>query len=117
MTLPYRLKELRQQKKLTQANVANALGITQQSYARWENGKVTPSLEKLSQIAKFYGVTTDYLLGNEPEEDELANVELLFRMTSDGLTEEEKAVFREELIEFMKERKKLFEEDEKNKED
>ncbi|MGC4387718.1 transcriptional regulator, partial [Streptococcus suis] len=38
-------------------------------------------------------------------------VELLFRMTSDGLTEEEKAVFREELIEFMKERKKLFEED------
>lgn len=115
MSLPYRLKELRQQKKLTQANVANSLGITQQSYARWENGKVTPSPEKLSQIAKFYGVTTDYLLGNEPEEDELANVEMLFRMTSDGLTEEEKAVFREELIEFMKERKKLFEEDEKAK--
>ena len=36
-------------------------------------------------------------------------------MTSDGLTEEEKAVFREELIEFMKERKKLFDEDEKAK--
>ncbi|MHC5879454.1 helix-turn-helix domain-containing protein, partial [Streptococcus pyogenes] len=42
------------------------------------------------------------------QEDELANVELLFRMTSDGLTEEEKTVFRNELIEFMKERKRAF---------
>ena len=31
MTLPYRLKELRQQKNLTQAKVADSLGITQQS--------------------------------------------------------------------------------------
>ena len=47
------------------------------------------------------------------QEDELANVEVLFRMTSDDLTEEKKAVFREELIEFMKERKKMFEEGKK----
>ena len=47
MTLPYRLKELRQQKNLTQAKVADSLGITQQSYARWENGKVTPTPEIL----------------------------------------------------------------------
>ncbi|HFU4175225.1 TPA: helix-turn-helix domain-containing protein [Streptococcus suis] len=109
MTLPYRLKELRQQKNLTQAKVADSLGITQQSYARWENGKVTPTSEKLAQIAKFYGVTTDYLLGEKTDEVDLSNVELLFRMTSDGMTKEEQEVFKEELIEFMKERKKAFE--------
>ncbi|MDU3251739.1 MAG: helix-turn-helix transcriptional regulator [Streptococcus salivarius] len=109
MTISYRLKQLRQERKLTQVKVAESLGITQQSYARWENGKVIPTSEKLSQIAKFYGVTTDYLLGEQTDESDLSNVELLFRMTSEGLTDEEKAIFREELIEFMKKRKKAFE--------
>lgn len=66
------------------------------------------------KIAKIFNVSLDSLLDNKVEqEDELANVEVLFRMTSDDLTEEEKAVFREELIEFMKERKKMFEEGKK----
>lgn len=112
MTISYRLKELRKERKLTQVKVAEALGITQQSYARWENGKVTPTSEKLTQIAKFYGVTTDYLLGEQTtNEVDLSNVELLFRMTSDGLTKEEQEVFKEELIEFMKERRKVFDKD------
>lgn len=110
MTISYRLKELRKEKKLTQAKVAQSLGTTQQSYARWENGKVTPTSEKLAQIAKFYGVTTDYLLGDQSEEVDLSNVELLFRMTSDGMTKEEQEVFKDELIEFMKERKRAFKE-------
>lgn len=111
--LSERLKTLRKEAGLTQEQVAKKLGVSRPAYTYWEKGKKRPTPDKLSNIAQFYGVTTDYLLGNEPEEDELANVELLFRMTSDGLTEEEKAVFREELIEFMKERKKLFEEDSK----
>ncbi|KEY47550.1 hypothetical protein EH70_07215 [Streptococcus equinus] len=57
--------------------------------------------EKLSE-SEWNGLTID-----------LSNVEVLFRMTSDGLTEEEKVIFRDELIEFMKERKKLFDEDKK----
>ena len=108
MTLPYRLKELRQQKNLTQSKVADSLEVTQQSYARWENGHVTPTPEKLSKIATFYGVTMDYLLEGQKDDIDLSNVEVLFRMTSDGLTDEEKMIFRDELIEFMKERKKLF---------
>lgn len=110
MTISYRLKELRKEKKMTQAKVAQSLGTTQQSYARWENGKVTPTSEKLAQIAKFYGVTTDYLLGDQSEEVDLSNVELLFRMTSDGMTKEEQKVFKDELIEFMKERQRAFKE-------
>lgn len=54
-------------------------------------------------------VSVDYLVGNLQEtSDELDNIELLFRMNSKGLTEEEKKVFKRELIEFMEERKKAF---------
>lgn len=113
MTLPYRLKELRQQKNLTQAKVADSLGITQQSYARWENGKVTPTPEKLSKIAKFYGVTTDYLLEGKKDDVDSSTVDAIFRMASDGLTEDEKSLFRKDIIDYINERKKLFEEDRK----
>lgn len=49
--------------------------------------------------------TTDYLLDGKNDDIDLSNIEVLFRMTSDGLTEEEKVIFRDELIEFMKEHK------------
>lgn len=106
-----RLKTLRLRDGLTQNEIAKKLNISQQSYARWENGKVTPSLDKLTQIATTFGVTTDYLTGNSAKEqsnDNLDNIELLFRMNSDGLTDEEKEVFKKELIDFMKKRKQMF---------
>ena len=57
-------------------------------------------------------MSVDYLVGNSEEKsDELDNIELLFRMNSKGMTEEEKEVFKRELIEFMEERKKLFKTD------
>lgn len=58
-----RLKELRLDSGYTQQNVADALGIKQQSYARYEVGKGEPSLVTLVKISKIFGVSTDYLLG------------------------------------------------------
>ncbi|MCY7056819.1 helix-turn-helix domain-containing protein [Streptococcus salivarius] len=114
MEFSERLKDLRKQAGLTQVEVAEKLGISQPAYASWERGVKKPTQENLVKIAKIFNVSLDSLLDNKVEqEDELANVEVLFRMTSDDLTEEEKAVFREELIEFMKERKKMFEEGKK----
>ena len=52
-----------------------------------------------------------YLLGNTENKqtsDVLEDIELLFRMNSEGLTEDEKAVFEKELIEFMDKRRKIF---------
>ena len=54
-------------------------------------------------------MSVDYLVGNlDNTEDELDNIELLFSMNSKGLTDEEKEIFKKELIEFMEERKKAF---------
>lgn len=113
-----RLKTLRLRDGLTQNEIAKKLNISQQSYARWENGKVTPSLDKLTQIAITFGVSTDFLLGkseNKNSDDSLDNIELLFRMNSKGLTDEEKEVFKKELIDFMAKRKKIFHKLKQNK--
>ncbi len=65
--------------------------------------------ENFVKIAQVLDVTVDYLVGNSEEKsNELDNIELLFRMNSKGLTDEEKKIFKKELIEFMKERKKAF---------
>lgn len=111
MNLAEQLKSLRRDAGLTQTELANKLNISQQSYARWENGKVTPSLEKLNDIAHFFEVSIDHLSGKQntvEQGDDLDNIELLFRLNSKGMSEEEKEIFKRELIEFMEERKKLF---------
>lgn len=109
MEFSERLKELRKQAHLTQVELASKLGIVQSSYADWERGKKKPTQDNLVKIAQVLNVSVDYLVGNSEEKaDELDNIELLFRMNSKGLTKEEKAIFKKELIEFMDERKKLF---------
>lgn len=111
MEFSERLKKLRKDSGFTQVDVAEKLGISQPAYASWERGIKKPTQENLVKIAQILNVSIDYLVGNSDEnlkEDELDNVELLFRINSNGLTEEEKAIFKRELIEFMEERKKHF---------
>ena len=109
MEFSERLKNLRKQAQLTQVDVAEKLGISQPAYASWESGVKKPTQENLVKIAQILNVSVDYLVGNSDNtEDELDNIELLFRMNSKGLTEEEKDIFRRELIEFMEERKESF---------
>jgi len=58
-----RLRKLRTDKELSQAKLAVALGTHQQTVDRWERGLIEPSMEVIIQIAVFFDVTTDYLLG------------------------------------------------------
>lgn len=109
MKFSERLKNLRKEVGLTQVDVAGKLGISQQAYASWERGIKRPTQENLVKIAQVLNVSVDYLVGNlEENSDKLDNIELLFRMNSKGLTDEEKETFKKELIEFMEERKRAF---------
>lgn len=110
MEFSERLKKLRKDAGLTQVDVASKLGISQQAYASWERGVKKPTQDNLVKIAQVLNVSVDYLVGNlEEKSDALDNIELLFRMNSKGLSNEEKEIFRKELIQFMEKRKKLFE--------
>lgn len=62
-----RLKELRERKKLTQKALAEIVGVQYATYNLWELGKNEMSYEYIKKFAKFYNVSTDYLLGIEPE--------------------------------------------------
>lgn len=64
-----RIKELRKQNNLTQAELGNKLGVIKQTISSWENGISSPSNETLTSIAAIFGVTTDYLLGNKISPD------------------------------------------------
>lgn len=59
------LKSLRLRENLTQTEVAKRLDINRSSYAMYERGERNPTIENLDKIARFYDVTTDYLLGND----------------------------------------------------
>lgn len=59
----YRIKALREDRDLTQAEVAKVMKTTQQQYSKIENGKADISAEKLVLLAKFYQVSVDYILG------------------------------------------------------
>lgn len=61
--LPVRLTEARKAKKLTQNDVAKALHMTQSNISAYEKGIRNPPLETLVDIAEFYDVSTDFLLG------------------------------------------------------
>jgi transcriptional regulator with XRE-family HTH domain len=58
-----RLKELREHRGLTQKDLAQRLNLTQSTIAYYENGKKLPTVETLLSLAKFFNVSTDFLLG------------------------------------------------------
>lgn len=58
-----RIRDLREDKDFTQTYIANILGITQQTYSRYETGEITIDIFNLVKLAKFYNTSTDYLLG------------------------------------------------------
>lgn len=58
-----KLKELRVERKLSQADLAKELNVSQRSISSWETGFRQPDFETLERIARFFDVTADYLLG------------------------------------------------------
>ena len=57
-----RIKDLREDRDLTQTQVAKAIGITQRKYSYIETGTQQLTDEILVKLSQFYGVTTDYIL-------------------------------------------------------
>jgi len=60
---PDRLKDLRKQKKLTQGDLAELMGMSQATVASWEKGTRKPDIDALLQLAGILGCSVDYLLG------------------------------------------------------
>lgn len=59
------LKELREEKGISQAKLGNILKLNQSTIAKYETGEREPSIEILIKIAEFFGVSVGYLVGVE----------------------------------------------------
>ncbi|HIX09718.1 MAG TPA: helix-turn-helix domain-containing protein [Firmicutes bacterium] len=74
-----KIRSLRLSGRMTQVQLAKALGVSKQCVSNWENDNIQPSVEMLIRIARYFNVSTDFLLDFES-----GNV-----VSVDGLTEEE----------------------------
>lgn len=66
--LSSRIRELRERMKLSQARLAEAMGVTQTAVYKWENGQSEPDVHKLRQLSAFFGVSMDDLCGEASAE-------------------------------------------------
>lgn len=57
------IKDLREDNDKYQKEIANLLGISQQYYSEYENGKRTIPIQHLITLAKYYNTSIDYLVG------------------------------------------------------
>lgn len=62
------LKHYRLQKGLSQAEVADHIGVSRQAISNWESKRAYPELDNIILLCKLYGITTDELLGNDTKE-------------------------------------------------
>ena len=58
-----RLRTMRKAKEKTQSEIASIVGIAQNAYSYWENGKVKIDHESLLKLSDYYGVSVDFLMG------------------------------------------------------
>lgn len=58
-----RIRDLREDRDLNQTDVAKILGMSQTGYSKYETGENDIPTQILIKLAKFYGTSTDYLLG------------------------------------------------------
>lgn len=70
-----KLIALRKKAGYSQEELAQQLNVTRQSVSKWEGAQSVPDIEKILQISKLFGVTTDYLLKDEMGEPEYAESE------------------------------------------
>lgn len=68
------LKKLRAMKNVTQESLAEYLGVTFQAVSRWETGAAYPDIELLPNIARFFEVTLEELLGTESNDERIEHI-------------------------------------------
>ena len=98
MILADKIIRLRKKNGWSQEGLAEKMNVSRQAVSKWESAQTVPDLEKILQLSILFGVTTDYLLKDEIEDEELTND------TSSDTTV--KKISMEEANEYIAQRKK-----------
>lgn len=68
MNIGNKIKELREGKGITQTELANLIGVTQDSISLWEKNKRTPNTPYIIALSRVFNISSDYLLGLENDD-------------------------------------------------
>ena len=79
-----RLKQLRKEKGLTQQELSEAIAAPARSIQRWENGESQIKTNRADELADYFGVSVGYLLGYEPESEQVSKYQKIKICFSDG---------------------------------
>lgn len=71
MILADKIIEERKKNGWSQEELASKLGVSRQAVSKWESSGSIPDLQRILQMSELFGVTTDYLLKDEIEEERL----------------------------------------------
>ena len=69
-----RIKNLREDKDLTQKDVAKVINKSQQGYSHIEEGRAELKIDDLIKLCKFYGVSADYMIGMTDDKQYKSNL-------------------------------------------
>jgi Predicted transcriptional regulators len=82
------IRKFRKEANMTQGELADRLGTTDQSVSRWENGSTYPDMELLPVLAELFGVTTDALLGIPEIEKEKKATDVIDLLSREAMKSE-----------------------------
>ena len=95
------LKKLRNAYNISQQQLADVIGVSQQSINKYENHNIEPDIETLKTMAKFFNTSIDYLVGYEDSRTEFNNTQELLRLFN-LMTAEQQSIFIEQGKAFVK---------------
>ena len=98
-----RIKDLREEKGLSQSEVGNVIGVTSQGMGLYEREKRDIPTKYLTQLAEFFDVSTDYLLGKSDIRNPIENINFANNggIDTEGLSKEEIDEIKQQ-VEYMK---------------
>lgn len=70
MTLAKKIRNLRKQNNITQEALAEEMNVSRQTISKWENGTTIPDVNNICELARFFQVTTDFLLNYNDHQTE-----------------------------------------------
>ena len=72
-----KLQSLRLRRGISQSQLARHIGVSREAVSCYEKGKYKPSFRRIINLANFFGVSTDYLLGEEEGEAPQPNLHIV----------------------------------------
>ena len=98
-----RITSLRENKNLYQKDIARIFNVEQATVSNWEKGKRIPDSDMLIKLANFFGVSVDFLLGNEQKKSEEEEIETLRQLLiKSGFMKQNEDLSKEKLNMLMK---------------